>query len=66
MPNIAEYDSWNPVSVIDKGLAASCINNADQKMLLRLLLLPESSAASPSRMNRKALVIDADAPVAIV
>ena len=66
MPAIAAYESWSPMSPADSGMKKSCRINEVQSMLRVLLNRPVSDAVSPRMMNRKALVMEALAPVAIV
>ena len=66
MPAMAAYDSWNPTSRMADGSIARCMTSAESSTVPVLLKRPCRRALSPSRMNRKALTIDAPAPVARV
>lgn len=66
MPAIARYESWKLTDDMIPGLIASCIINAVHRTDVPSALRPHIFAVSLIRMNRKALTIEADAPVMTV
>ncbi len=66
IPNIARYDSWKPMESITAGLTDSCISSAEQKAASGERFRPGAKEKiSLMQMNRKALIIDGEAPVII-
>lgn len=66
MPAIAAYDSWNPMSRMSFGHITRCIRRHFQSRPSSLMGLPVTIPISLNVMNSRALVIEADAPVAKV
>ena len=65
IPAIARYDSWNPADENTDGFSISCMVSAAQSISAGLCGRFSSREVSRSSMNRKALTIDGEAPVAI-
>ena len=66
IPAKAEYDNWKPMSLADSGEIRSWMRRALISTWAVLVCLLPSLETSLIRMNKKALVMDAPAPVAMV
>ena len=63
MPAIARYDSWKPGDPSSSGVMAACAMRDAQNMFIGTLFLWVHLAVSLNDMKRKALTIEAPAPV---